>query len=107
MKILLTTPLRAFTGEILKDGPESDLLLRNVLLAAVNQPREQSCTYAEMGSLFTLGVKLATTDEVDLTSSEVELLKTQMPRRFSALVVGQVGKILDGQPTGIVPKVEA
>ena len=105
MKVLLTTPLYNFMGVVLKDG-KSDLLLRNVLLAVLSTGRETDKSFDQKSKLFELGVKIVvSTDEIDLQSEEIQLLKDVIAHcpspAFSPLVVGQVGRILEGKPVGI------
>ena len=106
MKILLVVPMRSFTGEVIKDG-EADLMLRSVLLSALSRGGDQNATYTEKSLQFSLGVKIASAgDEVELISDEIKMLKDITAKIFSSLIVGQVGKLLEGQLTGISPQPE-
>lgn len=104
MRLLLIAPMRSFTGEILKDGPTSDLLLRSVLLVALSGNGEAASTCSDVAKQFALGVKVATAgDEIEIESEDAVLLKKLVSKRFSVLVSGQVGLMLDGKSTGIIP----
>ncbi len=104
MKVLLTTPLRQYTGEIIKDG-EADLMIRIIFLRALSIGGDQDTTWTEKARQYALGLKIASSsDEVDLEVDELKILKDLVSKAFSSLLAGQVGKMLDGLPTGIMPK---
>lgn len=102
MKVCLASPIRSFTGEILKDGA-SDLLLRAILLAALSRSGKTEQSLESKAKEFELGVKIATVKEdcIDLDSGEIQILKSLVNSQYSSLIVGQVSLLLEGKSTGI------
>lgn len=98
--------MKTFSGTVIKDG-EADLLLGVVLIGALTRAGKPEQGFESKAKQFALGVKIASArdDMVDLDSGEVQLLKEVVTAAYSPLIVGQVGLILEGKPTGI-PVVE-
>lgn len=101
MGIKLMTPLYNFNGVALQDG-SGDLLLRSVLLVALSQGENKESTYAQKAAQFSLGVRIAACEKSEMTFSaeEIELLKNLVAARFTPIVVGQVGALLEGRDIG-------
>lgn len=101
MELLLTTPMKQFTKETLKDG-EADLFLKAVLIIALTRGEIPNASLNDKANQFILGVKIGlATNMVDLTPTEIEMLQILVSKTFSSLIFGQVNLLLKGQPTGL------
>lgn len=99
MKVNMTTPLKSFSGEILKEGDE-EIVLRQIVINALMVDDSQDRTPAEEKfNRYMLAQRVHNDDEVELTAEEVSRVKSLIGKFFNPLVVGAAWNILDPKTT--------
>src|SRR3990167_8331184 len=101
MNVNVTTVLKDFEGNALKDG-EREITLRHVLLqvlGATFPPDVDRADGAEKAKRWALAVKIVNDDEVLVTAEDAAMLKKLVGIGYGPYVVGPVYDLLDGKPT--------
>lgn len=97
MKVRVNKKLETFEGKPLFDNDKKQWTVRNVLLAAINRPKEQKLTSLKATQLYQLGICIAQKDTVDISSEMITLLKDSIVEIFPPIISGQVALILEGE----------
>ena len=98
MKINVLQPLNDYEGKPLIEN-KKPVLLRSVIISALNFTSKEAKqpTAEEKMELYQLSVKVWNTDEVDLTSEQISMIKKNTAEMFAPLVAGQTCLILEGK----------
>lgn len=86
--------VKADPADKTKCAEEKQLTLGYVALQALNSP-EQNITYSEAAKRGQLGLMVYRSNGAELTADEITLIKTQLPKRWSPLVVARAVPLLD------------
>ena len=95
----VTQTLYDLHGEVLlEDDDKTPLTARKILeVALITRGQRESLSAEEQVERFTLALRVATEDQLDLTSEEVVKLKKWVAARSAPLVTGQMALLLEGK----------
>jgi len=110
MKVNFNQNLLNLNGVTICEGGKQNLTLLLVTQnALLNLSKEEA--NLESGKKvdrynLTLKITVSKEQEVDLSAEEVVLIKSVVGKMYVPLIVGQVFRMLEGQPTGIIENLD-
>lgn len=96
MLVKVNVPLKALTGEVMKDnvdGQAVDATVRMAIVNAVLAPVQKESGIEKVAK-YELAKRIFTNDEVDLDETEIKLIKDCVGENFAPIVVGQIYELL-------------
>lgn len=96
MRINLETKLYDYNNEPLMDR-DKDVTLKDVLVAALNYPREEETTIEQKVRIYELSLQIKDleTKEIDLKIDDLALIKKNINSLYNPIIVGQIVKLID------------
>lgn len=96
MKINVTSVLKSFPGDELKDAKGEPMTFRSVFGTVLGTMRDgEEIDGDKKYQMYNIGVKIYATDEVQLKPEEAVILKERVAVFYSPVVYGQVCDLLD------------